>query len=133
VQRRPAPARRFEAELRGRRHLSDTARKDDRRDDLPEVDIIFSRDCLVHLSSLDIFGAIRDIKRSGSRYLLTSVHSDCAENREILTGEWRPLDLQKAPFHFPSPVKLIDEKCAELGGRYADKFLGLWKIADLPG
>lgn len=98
------------------------------RDDLPEVDIIFCRDCLVHLSYADIFEALRNIKRSGSRYLLTTTHTETAENEDILTGEFRSLDLRKAPFHFPEPVKLINEECAEK----LDKCLGLWRVEDLP-
>jgi hypothetical protein len=98
------------------------------RDDLPQVDIVFCRDCLVHLSFSDIEGALRNIKRSGSRYLLTTTHIDREYNRDILTGEFRPLDLQLAPFHFPDPSTMIDEGWDEI----RDKRLGLWAIADLP-
>ncbi len=29
-------------------------------------------------------------------------------------------------------MTLLDEHCRESGGRYADKSLGLWQVADLP-
>jgi hypothetical protein len=45
---------------------------------------------------------------------------------------WRPLNLQAAPFHFPDPLALIDEKCTEDDGVYADKQLGLWSLSDIP-
>ena len=118
-----------------RRYTDDTrefVKLDLARDAIPEVDIIFCRDCLVHLSSSEILDAIRNIVRSGSRYLVTTTFAECQENAEILTGEWRPLNLEKAPFHFPAPLRLIDEECSEYGGRYADKNLGVWRIADLP-
>jgi SAM-dependent methyltransferase len=102
------------------------------RDRLPEVDVVFCRDCLVHLSSSDVLEALRNIKSSGSRHLLTTTFTGRAENEEILTGEWRPINLEKAPFCLPAPLTLVDEGCTEYGGRYADKSLGLWRIADLP-
>src|SRR5258708_3548878 len=37
-------------------------------DRLPKVDMIFCRDCLVHFSSADALKAMKNIKRSGSRY-----------------------------------------------------------------
>ncbi|MFQ5416654.1 MAG: class I SAM-dependent methyltransferase [Myxococcota bacterium] len=99
--------------------------------DLPKVDMVFCRDCLVHLSTSEVRSAIDNIIRSGSTYLLTTTFTQREANDEILTGEWRPLNLQAAPFDFPEPVRLIDEACGEYGGRFSDKHLGLWKISDL--
>lgn len=39
---------------------------------LPKVDLIFGRDCLVHLSYQDALTALRNICNSGSTYLLTT-------------------------------------------------------------
>lgn len=98
------------------------------RDALPKVDIVFCRDCLIHLSFADIRGALGNIKRSGSRYLLTTTHVDRDRNRDILTGDFRPINLQVAPFHFPEPLLLIDEQWPDI----ADKRLGLWAVEDIP-
>lgn len=46
------------------------------RDALPRVDVIFSRDCLVHLTSADALRIIENFKRSGARYLLTTTFTD---------------------------------------------------------
>lgn len=43
-----------------------------------------------------------------------------------MTGDWRPLDFTKAPFHWPAPDELIVEGCTEGAGAFADKSLGLW-------
>ena len=43
-------------------------------DNLPKSDVIFCRDCLVHLSFKDIFKALNNIKRSNSKYLITTSH-----------------------------------------------------------
>jgi len=107
--------------------------KDIISDSLPEAHMILCRDCLVHFSYNDIFHTIKNIKKSRSTFLLTTTFTGWAENKNILTGEWRPLNLQLAPFNFPEPVKIINEKCSEFEGIYADKSLALWKIEDLPG
>jgi len=101
-------------------------------DKLPAVDLIFSRDMTVHLSNDDALAAFRNFKRSKSEYLLTTTFPNTPENEDILTGEWRPLNLQRAPFNFPEPLRVINEHCTEGGGKYADKSLGLWRLKDLP-
>lgn len=100
-------------------------------DELPKVDLIFSRDVLVHLSFEDIFSALRNIKRSGSEYLLTTTFTGRDSNIDIPTGQWRPLNLQKAPFNLPEPIMIIIEKCTEGNGSWGDKSLGLWKVSDI--
>jgi len=101
-------------------------------DKLPTVDMVLVRDCLVHFSYKDIQKAIKNLKKSKSTYLLTTTFTEGKSNEDIITGYWRPLNLQKVPFHFPKPLLLINEKCTEEDGKYADKSLGLWKIKDLP-
>jgi SAM-dependent methyltransferase len=101
-------------------------------DPLPKSDVILCRDCLVHFSFDDVWQALMNFKRSGSRYLLTTTFDQREDNPEIVTGDWRPLNLQKAPFRFPPPVEVIDEKCLHTGGIYADKRLALWALDSLP-
>lgn len=98
------------------------------RDRLPRMDVIFCRDCLVHFSYRDIWAAIRNFQKSGSKYLLATTFTGLAHNTDIMTGGWRTLNLQTAPFHFPPPLRLIDEKCSHSGGIYADKHLALWEL-----
>jgi hypothetical protein len=100
-------------------------------DELPNVDLVFCRDCLVHFSVKDIMSAVDNIKKSGSTYFLTTTFSMREENEDICTGQWRPLNLQRPPFHFPEPISLINENCTIGDGVYADKCLGLWQLSDL--
>jgi hypothetical protein len=102
------------------------------KDHLPTVDLIFTRDCLVHFSIRDIGRTIQNIKRSNSKYLLTTTFTAQEQNADIATGEWRPLNLQRPPFNFPEPIAVINENCTELDGRYPDKSLALWPIAKVP-
>lgn len=96
-------------------------------DSLPAADLIICRDCLFHFSFVDIQRALRTIKASKSKYLLTTSYPNLKRNRNIPTGDYRRLNLQIAPFSFPPPILLIHENDPE----GSDKSLGLWKIADL--
>lgn len=100
-------------------------------DKLPQVDLILCRDCLVHLSFSQIFAALRNFKRSNSKYLLTTTFTRFVDNADIEMGEWRPINLQEPPFSFPEPLRLIDEKCDESPRDYSDKHLGLWELEDI--
>jgi hypothetical protein len=103
------------------------------RDRLPEPDLLFCRDCLVHLSYADIRSAFRNFIRSGIPHLLTTTFPECGENEDIVTGDWRVLNLERPPFAFPRPLQLLNEGCSEAGGLFGDKSLGLWRTEDLAG
>ena len=98
---------------------------------LPMADLIFCRDCLVHLPVEEVKSAVRNFAKSGATWLLTTTFPESGTNTEVRWSGWRPINLQEAPFHLPAPVKLINEGCTEDGGKYADKSLGLWRLADL--
>jgi SAM-dependent methyltransferase len=98
----------------------------------PPADLLLCRDLLVHLSFAEIEPVLRNIRRSGATWLLTTTFPNRPSNQELLGCDWRPLNLQAPPFGFPPPLRLIDERCSEDGGQYADKSLGLWRVADLP-
>jgi hypothetical protein len=102
------------------------------QDKLPSVDLIFCRDCLVHLNFADVRKVLNNFKRSGSRYLLTTTFAGRDANRDLIGRDiWRTLNLQVAPFNLPEPLRLINEKCTEGNGAYADKSLGLWRLSDI--
>jgi len=110
------------------------------KDKLPKKDLILCRDCLVHFSITDIFLALTNICNSQSEYLLTTTYTDRNmrlsvnlnglgvdyDNGEIVTGQWRPLNLESAPFMFPEPLAVINEGCTEHVA-LTDKSLGLWR------
>lgn len=97
---------------------------------LPQADLVFCRDCLVHFSYSDILKAINNIKKSGSKFLLTTTFPS-RTNEDITTGSWRPINLETPPFHFPKPLGLFNENCTEGYGQYTDKSLALWKVDDI--
>ena len=98
---------------------------------VPKHDLVFVRDCLVHLSTEHVKAAIANIKASGSKWLLTTTFPGAGTNEEISTGQWRSIDLQAAPFGLPAPVKLLEEGQEDAPGQLPNKMLGLWRLSDL--
>lgn len=95
------------------------------RDELPEADAILCRDCLIHFCIEDVLETVTNFKRSGARLLLTTTFPSLVANARIVTGHYRPINLQIAPYDFPEPLELIAET--------PRKFLGVWRMEDLPG
>lgn len=101
------------------------------RDPLPAVDLILCRDCLVHLSFRRILAALENFRRSGSTYLLSTTFPGVRENRDLLTGGWRPINLLEPPMSLPEPLLVIPERHGHDGrvaGDHADKALALWRL-----
>ena len=101
-------------------------------DPLIKADVVLCRDMLVHLTFNQIFKVLNNLKKSESKYLLVTHFTNKRENRDISTGSWRPLNFTLAPFNFPEPLYIINEKYTGHNGIYSDKCLALWKIAYLP-
>lgn len=101
------------------------------KDKIPAVDLIFCRDCLVHLKLKDAHQALRNIAGSGSKFLLTTTFTSRSTNDELGPIFFRPLNLRQEPFKLPEPIAIISEECTEDDGAFADKALGLWRIEDI--
>ncbi|WP_413166749.1 FkbM family methyltransferase [Capilliphycus salinus ALCB114379] len=99
-------------------------------DKLPCVDLIFCRDCIVHFSYQDAYQAFSNIINSQSKYLLTTTFPE-KENKDIKTGQWRPLNLCQSPFNFPLPIRLLKDRNPLKNDPYADKSMGLWEIRQI--
>lgn len=96
---------------------------------LPKVDLIFCRDLLVHLKNKQISLALKNIQKSGSKYLLTTSFKNTTvniDNGEI--GIWRPINLEIEPFNLKNPIDYIFENCTEKNGKYIDKYLLLYRL-----
>ena len=102
------------------------------KDPLPKSDLIFCRDCLVHLSFNDIFKALTNIKKTNAKFLITTNFVQRISNEDIKTGSWRTINLRKDPFNFPKPNLSISENCSEGSNAYNDKELSLWEVKNIP-
>lgn len=99
------------------------------QDPLPEVNMILCRDCLVHLSFKDAIATLKNFQASGSTYLISTTYSDLLiSNKNIITGDWRPIDLELPPFNLPKPIYSFQENCIT---DLPQKNLAVWKLADL--
>ncbi len=96
-------------------------------DALPSADLWMCRDCLIHLSFADIRAVLRQFFESEIDYLLTTVHTECASNKDIPTGDFRLLNLEREPFLFPEPILYVDDSAENLPMRA----MGLWRRHEL--
>lgn len=99
-------------------------------------DAIFCRDLFVHLNTRQVISAIRNIKKSNSKYLITTTFTGnrAYKNLPLVSRRiaWRPINLQLKPFHFPEPDFILNENCTEGDGLFSDKSLGIWEVKKLP-
>lgn len=120
-------ARVARGEVRGRFLVADIT-----RDVLPRSDAILCRDCLVHLSFQNIARVLARFRATGAQFLLVTTFQEWEGNRDCEDGDWRALNMTKAPFNWPSPRDLINERCEEGCGGWRDKSIGLWRLDELP-
>lgn len=97
------------------------------KNDLPQVDLIFVRDCFGHMSQENVFKALENIKLSNSKYLLTTSFTKFNSNPIIGNGDWGCLNLMLEPF-FLNPIYLINEDCKEGYPNYNDKCMLLFDL-----
>jgi SAM-dependent methyltransferase len=101
------------------------------RDALPRVDLIHCRDLLIHLSTRDCWAALSNFVASGSRLLLTSHFADRRDNAEIVSDDFRPVNLTRPPFEFPAPIEVINEQSALANHQFTDRSMALWPLAGI--
>jgi len=95
-------------------------------------DLVICRDLLVHLSYDDAKKALLNIKKSGSKFLLTTTFPNHKQNMNVIYTQkavgWYPINLEMHPFNLDVPLRLYNENCTEGAGEYADKSLVLYQI-----
>jgi hypothetical protein len=96
---------------------------------------ILCRDLFVHLTTAEIKLALIHLKKTGATFLLTTHFSNPRPYRNLpsipFRVGWRPINLMEAPFHFPPPLSILNEKCTEANGRFSDKSIAVWRLQDL--
>lgn len=100
------------------------------KDQLVKSDLVFTRDCFVHLSNESILKSLDNIKNSGSKFLLTTSFTKLCENKNIQDGDWREINLMIPPFNL-KPIYLINEMCVESYPQATDKCMLLFDLEDL--
>lgn len=93
-------------------------------DSFPAADMLFCRDCLFHLSYADIWAVLENFSRSEIPYLLVTNLPQVARNRDIISGNYRLLNLCRAPFYFPKPISEL----TDFVGQRVPKVMALWSV-----
>ncbi|HET9767321.1 MAG TPA: class I SAM-dependent methyltransferase [Thermoanaerobaculia bacterium] len=101
------------------------------RDALPAADLVLCRDLLVHLSLADLAAALRNFVGSGARLLLTNHYAERDGNPDILSGDFRPVNLCRPPFSLPPPLWTLSEDSRMGDGLFPDRCMALWHLADV--
>ena len=101
------------------------------RDALPAADLVLCRDLLVHLSLADLAAALRNFVGSGARLLLTNHYGERDGNPDILSGDFRPVNLCRPPFSLPPPLWTLSEDSRMGDGLFPDRCMALWHLADV--
>ena len=101
-------------------------------DPLPSAGLLLCRDCLIHLSFRDVQLAFRNIARSGIPYVLTTNYPLITRNIDIVTGDFRAINLQLPPFRLPKPMAVIPEDLFPEHQNNPNfiRQLGLWRQGD---
>ena len=103
------------------------------RDPLPPADVLLCRDCFIHLSFHDLKIALRNIAKSNITYILTTTYPKVTVNTDIVTRDFRGINLQLPLFDFPEPLERIDEDL--FPGHHENpnfiRQLGLWRVSEL--
>ncbi len=76
-------------------------------DPFPDADLWLCRDVLFHLSYAKILKSLRNFANSQIKYILVTTHTGGSfVNRNVVTGDFRQLDLFKPPFSLPQNAVL---------------------------
>ena len=93
---------------------------------LPEADVALCREVLFHLSFHDGLAVLANI-RATARWLLATSDTAIWFNSDIETGDYRRINLERAPYRLPRPHAVISDD-----GVCRGRVLALWATADLP-
>lgn len=77
-----------------------------RIDQLPHSDLMICRDCIFHLSYQDTAMLLKNFIHSNIPYLLTTTYANPSlfNNKDIVSGNFRLIDLFSYPYNFPKEV-----------------------------
>ena len=99
--------------------------------ELPMVDLIFVRDCFVHLKNEQIIKALKNIINSNSKFLATTTFVNTKNYLYSSNADrWRPINMCQEPFNLPKPLELLNDTPL-LASNDQDKYIGVWKISNL--
>lgn len=110
------------------------------QDLLPAVEMLFTRDCLIHFSNDLALQAQRNIARSNIQYFCTSaldtrIYNPATPNVDLertqhgVNFEYRPINFLMPPYCLPEPIYALDDF---VDGQTSWKsIMGVWKVEEI--
>lgn len=98
------------------------------REALGSGDVAVCREVLFHLSFQDGLRLLRNIRAAGFRYVLFTHDPSVWFNSDIRSGDFRRINLLKAPYAFPVPLRELTDDKVTLG-----RVLAVWPGTALTG
>jgi hypothetical protein len=93
---------------------------------LPKADVALCREVLFHLSLRDGLAVLANIQAAAG-WLVATTDKAIWFNSDIETGDYRRINLERAPYRLPRPREVISDEAVCPG-----RVLALWATADLP-
>jgi 2-polyprenyl-3-methyl-5-hydroxy-6-metoxy-1,4-benzoquinol methylase len=95
-------------------------------EDIPNSDMVICKDVLFHLSFNDALKVLENIKKSNVKFFVSTTFYDF-KNIDIITGDWRPINLEMAPFLLGKPM-LLWKNIENKKEKWISKSIGVWCI-----
>ena len=95
------------------------------RDHLPDVDVLFCRDCLIHFSFNDIKTAFKNIVRSNIQYVMLTNYPD-QQVVDISTGGFRATNFTLDPIKLGDPIDSIFDWVPGTANGNQKRHMSLW-------
>jgi hypothetical protein len=92
-------------------------------DPIPSADALFCRDLFLHLSFAQIESIRENFLRSDCQYLIASTYPDIDVHFDIVTGQARPVNMLRAPFNWPEPIRILQDDPYE----HMTRQMGVWR------
>lgn len=94
--------------------------------DLPKADVVMCREVLFHLSLSDALAALRNIISRPRRFVMLTHDRETLFNGDIESGDFRFINLERAPFKLPAPFMEIADS-----DQKAQRVIGVWKAEQI--
>jgi hypothetical protein len=96
----------------------------------PQADMLFVRSVFFHLTNDEIVQAVKNIKASGSTYLMATTTFNISENKDTSCLMLIKRNLRLPPFNFPEPVEIVMEH-EPTNDKEIFSAMGIWGIENL--
>ena len=90
-------------------------------------DLLICADLLEWLSHREAMQVLANLLACRSSFICMSTHPELLTNWDTALGDYRPLNLSRKPFNFPTPLKTISAH----NGLRSDRCLSVWAKQDL--